>query len=438
MLPLSRIREFLYHPDADLRLAAARFFHDAHDRGDVTMADWWAAVDTLGLAVVGSSLYYLDDLPDTEATLARFFHELRTGLPARLWFPLCERLARLPFALLEKHIGELRDARHLLAPADLCHAEERFALTSLPPEELWEKLLAHAAECEGEYAGAQDDRLVFRLTEALARHPEFATPRALAILHDAAIKDWREIFAIELAGELRCHEALDALIARLRVDADYMVERARAALVRIGDPGIPARLAADWEHEDWHFRNYASGAIASFRRPENVALLRDLVAREKDTDLQIHMALSLLEMLPDDAATLEAVRQIIVPHPPGSFMEALDQLLATVATMAEWNFPERAAWRADAIAEEERIRHFDDDDQAANETIRAGMLTGLSFLEAGKLVFGSNFSGLEYGEDSADATPALPFVRATPKVGRNDPCPCNSGKKYKKCCGKPA
>jgi uncharacterized protein YecA (UPF0149 family) len=23
-----------------------------------------------------------------------------------------------------------------------------------------------------------------------------------------------------------------------------------------------------------------------------------------------------------------------------------------------------------------------------------------------------------------------------PKVGRNDPCPCQSGKKYKKCCGK--
>jgi len=25
--------------------------------------------------------------------------------------------------------------------------------------------------------------------------------------------------------------------------------------------------------------------------------------------------------------------------------------------------------------------------------------------------------------------------RAQPKVGRNDPCPCGSGKKYKKCCG---
>jgi preprotein translocase subunit SecA len=27
------------------------------------------------------------------------------------------------------------------------------------------------------------------------------------------------------------------------------------------------------------------------------------------------------------------------------------------------------------------------------------------------------------------------IVRETPKVGRNDPCPCGSGKKYKKCCG---
>jgi SEC-C motif-containing protein len=26
-------------------------------------------------------------------------------------------------------------------------------------------------------------------------------------------------------------------------------------------------------------------------------------------------------------------------------------------------------------------------------------------------------------------------VKQTPKVGRNDPCPCGSGKKYKKCCG---
>ena len=31
--------------------------------------------------------------------------------------------------------------------------------------------------------------------------------------------------------------------------------------------------------------------------------------------------------------------------------------------------------------------------------------------------------------------PQRPMVRDAPKVGRNDPCPCGSGKKYKQCCG---
>lgn len=31
---------------------------------------------------------------------------------------------------------------------------------------------------------------------------------------------------------------------------------------------------------------------------------------------------------------------------------------------------------------------------------------------------------------------SVTVTRATPKVGRNDPCPCGSGKKYKNCCGK--
>lgn len=31
--------------------------------------------------------------------------------------------------------------------------------------------------------------------------------------------------------------------------------------------------------------------------------------------------------------------------------------------------------------------------------------------------------------------PSVPIVRAEAKIGRNDPCPCGSGRKYKRCCG---
>lgn len=40
----------------------------------------------------------------------------------------------------------------------------------------------------------------------------------------------------------------------------------------------------------------------------------------------------------------------------------------------------------------------------------------------------------EKGEAAAE-TAVKPIVREAIKVGRNDPCPCGSGKKYKKCCG---
>ena len=38
------------------------------------------------------------------------------------------------------------------------------------------------------------------------------------------------------------------------------------------------------------------------------------------------------------------------------------------------------------------------------------------------------------GEVSAHGT--RPVRRAEPRVGRNKPCPCGSGRKYKRCCGK--
>jgi preprotein translocase subunit SecA len=51
----------------------------------------------------------------------------------------------------------------------------------------------------------------------------------------------------------------------------------------------------------------------------------------------------------------------------------------------------------------------------------------------------------QFGESNESAAaqeqPEVPpefqvtFRRNLPKVGRNDDCPCGSGKKYKKCCG---
>ena len=47
-----------------------------------------------------------------------------------------------------------------------------------------------------------------------------------------------------------------------------------------------------------------------------------------------------------------------------------------------------------------------------------------------------NNSLLQQSVNNAKKNNNSPYIRSGKKVGRNDPCPCGSGKKYKQCCGK--
>jgi uncharacterized protein YchJ len=40
----------------------------------------------------------------------------------------------------------------------------------------------------------------------------------------------------------------------------------------------------------------------------------------------------------------------------------------------------------------------------------------------------------DYYDNYDEIKESLPIINQNKKIGRNDPCPCGSGKKYKKCC----
>ncbi len=66
----------------------------------------------------------------------------------------------------------------------------------------------------------------------------------------------------------------------------------------------------------------------------------------------------------------------------------------------------------------------------------SGSLYGNNFFSEapyGNSLFGSEPFG---GEFQPRQRSNAPYRREQPKIGRNDPCPCGSGKKYKQCCGK--
>ena len=66
-----------------------------------------------------------------------------------------------------------------------------------------------------------------------------------------------------------------------------------------------------------------------------------------------------------------------------------------------------------------------------NETIRNECITKIT-----KAALAS-INSVDGGQSAIENPDVDRTVRRdTPKVGRNDPCPCGSGKKYKNCCGK--
>jgi hypothetical protein len=84
----------------------------------------------------------------------------------------------------------------------------------------------------------------------------------------------------------------------------------------------------------------------------------------------------------------------------------------------------------DKVDEETEIA-FDIDFQRLYKQMVAYKAEELYSLPEWDVIFTPEEQRQYYAEQKKSHT----VVRNDPKTGRNDPCPCNSGKKYKKCCG---
>jgi len=76
-----------------------------------------------------------------------------------------------------------------------------------------------------------------------------------------------------------------------------------------------------------------------------------------------------------------------------------------------------------------------------NEVTGADVLIGMDLITQGDFAI-TNLNGKTVFSFRCPSNECIDFVKSAqsmaslPKVGRNDPCPCGSGKKYKYCCGR--
>ena len=451
MLSPEQVIPFLGHPEAHVREHALRYLAAAHDPGPATADDVWRAIDRCGPDARPRLMCHLEDFRQTDAALDRLLAELRVGPEERERYHLLKTLCGLDYDLLTRR-GEQIRATQQVVPHVREHLAERLRLVGEPPESLWELLLARASEVADKDAMTFDMRPSERLTEALARHPEAVAERVLTLLRDDSVTDWRETFCVELVGRMRWRPAIDLLLDKLTIEADILPGYVMDALVRIGAPEVLRAIEARYAQESNCFRMDAAGTVERIKRPESEELLLRLLPGEDDPAVLTCLAGGLCGLCTTHG--LEQVRQIIISGRYDAQFDDLEVRLLTVGTMVGYEPPEAATWRA---ALPERLARAKEGEDAFERLL--GAEARQRWLE-GKPPWPERDSDWEPAEDEDDGleddaledddaedyaadVPALdaPFVgevetirRATPKVGRNDPCPCGSGRKYKKCC----
>lgn len=437
MLLPDQVIPFLLHDDRDVREHAARYLSKAHDPAPATADDFWRSIDRFGAEESVALVSDLAELPWTERSCSRLMEALRSGPPEIVEYHLQKTIEDLDYPLLLAHREEVLSAESILSHVR-DHLRQRIELSDRPLEAVWDALLAHSEKIEGMCVGEFDGRESDRLIEAAARHGEPAGLLALERLRNGPRDDWMEIFCVRLLGDLRFAPAAEVLVERLDVDADLLPEELGRALTRVGTADVIERLEAFYPGKDLFVRMNVNEALARIKRPECERAVLRLLERETEEDLPTQLAEVLCDLCTTEG--LGVVEQMVIEGSYDSQFCDLDEAFLVAATMAGHEpknghelrrrverCRKRREERMKSVTVEEMLRDLRD-------RYRRNELSLPEPDEADSdFAYDDEPELPEWGGDYGPPTGET-IRREAPKVGRNDPCPCGSGKKYKKCC----
>ncbi len=365
---------------------------------------------------------------------------------------------------------------------------ERLDLAMLGDDVLWEEALAIFDQLETDengLAGPGTNQLT-NITDVMASRPEMM-PLLLNILEQPPEGETLEMFwarydcAIRTLGHMRAVQAVEPLLQLLLTPGAHDLSNATiCALGRIGDDSVVNGLLRHWDKSSFSFKSAAAETLGLIPTRTALDAALQLLSRGKD-DLSepIHADLIFTTLQHFSPQGVE----LALGYPPN----ANPQLASTVAAVAIVNgmelpqLPKLLEQSHQLAQRKQRIEHNRDQIEAALGRLYTGSImpdmpllqqasANLSqeevlealddalrdpdsyfpddspqdddddFVDTGDYAkanwrqAGTNEHTHPPDDDVEPPLKILPII-AEAKPGRNAPCPCGSGKKYKKCCG---
>lgn len=416
-LPEDAIKQGILHPEQLVRDAAVQYFADSFSDDPTVMPLAIQAIADYGWEDGFESFTHFAELAQTEDTL--------------LWS--IDEFDKVPRATNQKQANRRRHLSCLLSQADVAllmphqarimalaglsarHRKaitERLRLLAADTQTCWRELEQFCEKSKDKhYINDVDLGHANRIVEAIGRHDTYGA-RVLTILsqqvenHQNSQMAWMQALAARLAGEMRLEPAAPLLVARLHEDAgDLLNEECMRAFVKIGTDGTVQTLCEGFAAAPWHYKLYTSSALGKIHSDVVVSKCLALYEPEKDFDIKLNLIRAVLNSFSCEG--IEPARDLT----RRDIFEVRRQLVA-VATLSRTTFPELGRW-------------MKEEQQQATIRKRAyeEMLGGFARPKPKTPSF----------KNPLDPQPQATITRRE-EIGRNDPCPCGSGKKYKKCC----
>jgi len=220
--------------------------------------------------------------------------------------------------------------------------------------------------------------------------------------------DWYAGAALEILRHCDAPVPLDSLINWLIVDWEWLNERVSRTLQERANEALVTKLLEIYPTLEWAPRLYLTEVIERARFASCETAVRKLADQEKAPDLRVHLAETLvLYGSKESVDAARAVQRRYVGREEGELTEQI--------VVHDWLAGDRSR----------RIVLKLDEFERKARRVRA------------KIEALGDFMDKPEGDAPARsyanlAIPQLPVEK--PAVGRNEPCPCGSGKKFKKCC----
>jgi|GEM_PF-3500373 len=412
MFTAEQVKRFILHPETVVCNAALNYFAESSlGENDVTLMPLVLERLRQPRGAEKFHLFHAYRFAQTEETVRELWELIPfSKSDVNTKFHLQQILLYSDLRLLKPYLEEMeRDAFWNM------RLQDRIKIADMSNEELVDSFEAFIRNSYGKYINEinpfHGDELVRELSGRQCIDPDHVLQRLDAYSPDD--EGYGTIYYAQLVGEMKLAAAIPQLCSFLGAEDDLLPVKAGESLVRIGTPAVVSALKEQYfASPAEYYRLYASDVFGHIKLPESEQALLELLPAEEDLTYATRLADGLCQL--GSAKGFSRVQSMVEEGYDRGHLSLTNSLYA-YCVISGTEPPLLPKWKREIEAEAQRL--------AAREEEVNGMARDISPRSADKRLPGSGFG---FGSE--------PYIN-TNKVGRNDPCPCGSGKKYKKCCG---